>query len=100
MLKTVRLAVLLSLSIVMFSSYAPDANALPRDYVEIHYYDCNWNEVGAWIRTCSGAVTQYGQQTGAYRERWSEECSTGNGGTYTVSYNDNGIWVNYNGQVC
>jgi hypothetical protein len=97
--RPVRFAVL-ALFVLATLSMTPTVQALPRDWWIDTYYDCYWNVVGYHYFSCSAGHTIVGQQTGAFKDSYQEECSTGNPVGYWVWYNNGGTWVPYTGQTC
>ena len=99
MSRLIRLATL-AIFVVASLCMTPTTHALPRDWWIDTYYDCNFDVVGYHYFDCSGHHTIVGQQTGAYKESYQEECSTGYTVDYSWWYNSGGTWVAYNGQTC
>jgi hypothetical protein len=99
MTRSIRIATL-SIFIVASLCLTPASQALPRDWWIDTYYDCNLNEVGYHLFDCSGHHSYVGQQYGAYRESYQEECSTGQTVDYSWWWWDGSSWVPYTGQTC
>jgi hypothetical protein len=77
---------------------APPAQALPRDFVYIAYYDCDWQIVAESYRDCSGQWAHYGSQSGArYRETYTEPCSGFGDPQYWVEQWNGSSWEAYTG---
>lgn len=73
--KAIRLFIVLVFAVSSLSIALP-AQALPRDFVEIYYYDCDWNLVGEEYRDCSGTWYSNGNPSaGRYREIMTDPCS-------------------------
>ena len=99
MRQSVRVLVL-TLVVAAFLGMAPSAQALPRDWWIDTYYDCDFVEVGWHLRDCYNQHYYYGQQYGAYKESYQEECSTGNPVDYSWWYWNGSSWEPYTGQEC
>lgn len=79
-------------------SIAPPVQALPRDFVEIIYYDCNWQIVAESYRDCSGYWSHYGNQSLArYRETYTDPCSGFGTPQYWVEQWNGSGWEGYTG---
>ena len=77
---------------------APETKALPRDSIEIDYYDCDWNLVAWQFKDCSAHWYYDGDPGyGRYRVTTQEECN-GPGMEYTVEQLAGGnTWEPYTG---
>jgi hypothetical protein len=92
----------LTLFVVLAASLAvppPTARALPRDYIIINYYDCDWEFVGYEFRDCSGHWSWGGNPgAGLYRTTDQEEC-TGPPVSFITEQKQygTGVWEPWNG---
>lgn len=100
MSRLVRVVVVAAVIGIM-SSAAPKTSALPRDYVEINYYNCSWQIFTSDYRWCDGSwqYGNHGSYPGAYRESIYTACSTGQVSAYVLEMYVGGAWVPYDGSV-
>jgi hypothetical protein len=79
---------------------APSAQALPRDWWETDYYDCNFNWIGYDLFDCSAHHSYGGVQYGAFKHYYQYECSTNDPVDDSWWWWNGSAWVPYAGQTC